>query len=330
MVVLRLLVFHQGFDFLTSSRKNNFMRKLMMTTMILLLAITIVAAQPGQGNRGTKKPDLFSQLDLTAEQKEQIKTIKMEARSKAKAAREQMRETKPDRSAMKKAREQNRQAIEAVLTPEQKEKLAKLTAERKAAWESVDKKALKQELQAHQEDKVAPVIKAARGQLNQFISAEDQLALDRLREVFKNKPGAKLRGNKAAGAKGQRPTPEQIETRKTEAKAWSEAHAEDLAELKVLTTKYQADLKRIQTRLQPQMEAWAKEKKEIVRTHLPEDAPQKAGHNRAEKRRKGKAQERDDQEPGKMKEKKGGKKKGEKGGRKGKWPKAAAFLLMEG
>ena len=161
-------------------------------------------------------------------------------------------------------------------------------------------------------------------------SSVDQLALDRLREVFKNKPGAKLRGNKAAGTPGQRPTPEQIEARKAAGKAWHEAHTEDLAELKALTTKYQADLKRVQTRLQPQMEAWAKEKKEIVRTHLPEDAPQKAGHNRAEKRRKGKAQKREGQQPSKIKEKDGGKKKGEKAGRKGGWPKAAAFLLMEG
>lgn len=306
------------------------MRKLMMTTMVLLLAITIVAAQPGQGKRGQHKQNLYSQLDLTAEQKEQIKTIKTEARAKAKAAREQIRESKPDRSAMKNFREENRQAIEAVLTPEQKEKLAKFVAERKAARESVDKEAIKQDLKAHRENKVAPVIKAARGQLNQFVSAEDQLALNRLREVFKNKPGAKQGGHKAAGTPGQRPTSAQLEERKAAGKAWREAHAEDIAELKVLTTKYQADLKRIQTRLQPQMEAWAKEKREIVRSHLPEDAHQKAGSDRAKRPRKDKAQRREGHKPDKMKGKDGAKKKAGKAGRKGGWPKAAAFLLMEG
>lgn len=306
------------------------MRKLMMTTMVMLLAITIVAAQPGQGKRGQQKHNLYSQLDLTAEQKEQIKTIKIEARAKVKAAKEQIRETRPDRSEVQKIREESKKAFEAVLTSEQKEKLAKMVAERKAAMASVDKKALIAELKAHRESDVAPVIKAARGQLDQFISAEDQLAISRLREVFKNKPGAKKRDSKAAGTPGQHPTQEQIEERKAVAKAWSEAHAEDIAELKTLTTKYEADLKRIQTRLQPQMEAWKKEKREIVRSHLPEDAPQKANLDRAEMQKKEKMRKRGDHKPGKAEGERGQKKKAAWTSRKGEWPKAAFFLLMEG
>jgi Spy/CpxP family protein refolding chaperone len=306
------------------------MRKLMMTTMVLLLAITIVAGQPGQGKRGQQKQNLYSQLDLSAEQQEQIKAIKIKAWAKAKAAKEQVRETRPDRSEMQKIREESKKAIEAVLTPEQKEKLAKMAADRKAAMESVDKKALKAELKAHHEDEVAPVIKAARGQLDQFISAEDQLAINRLREVFKDKPGAKKRGPKAAGVQGQRPNQEQIEARKAEAKAWTEAHAEDIAELKTLTTKYQEDLKRIQTRLQPQMEAWKKEKREIVRSHLPEDAPQKANPGRDGKQKKERMRKRGARKPGKAEGERGQQKKAGRTGRKGGWPKAASFLLMEG
>ncbi|WP_020569483.1 Spy/CpxP family protein refolding chaperone [Neolewinella persica] len=305
------------------------MRKLMMTALFLLIAVSIVAAQPGQGKKGTKKPDLYSQLDLTAEQQEQIKTIKMEARTKAKASREQAQETKPDRTAMKQLREENRQAIEAVLTPVQKEKLAKVRAERKAAWESVDKAAMKQEMKAHQENEVIPVIKAARGQLNQFISAEDQEALVRLREVFKTQRQTNLRGQKEAGSRAQRPTPEQMENVKAERLAWREAHSTEITELKALTTKYEADLKRIQARLQPQMEAWQKEKKEIMRSYLPEDAPQKAESNRSGKPGQGTAQKHRGHKPGKADGKDSAKRSGIAGG-KGGWPKAAAFLLMEG
>ncbi|MFK8164287.1 MAG: Spy/CpxP family protein refolding chaperone [Lewinella sp.] len=297
------------------------MRKLMMTTLVLLLAVTIVVAQPGKGKRGQKQPDLYSQLDLTAEQQEQIKTIKTEARAKAKASMQQEQEKRPDRSAMKQLREESRQAIEAVLTVEQKEKLAKLAAERKAAWESVDKKALKQEMKTHREEEVIPVIKAARGQLDQFISAEDQQAIVRLREVFKTQRLTNQRGQKKAKSKGQRPTSEQKESIKAERETWREAHSAEIAELKALTTKYQEDLKRIQTRLQPQMEAWNKEKKEIVRAHLPEDAPQKAAHDRTRGPKKGRAQQRHDE---------GADKKSVRGGERGGWPKAAAFLLMEG
>jgi hypothetical protein len=182
-------------------------------------------------------------------------------------------------------------------------------------------------MKEHRENEVVPVVKAARGQLNQFISAEDQQAIVRLREVFKTKPQTKHRGQKKAGSPGQRPTPDQIESIKAEYKAWGEAHTADIAELKVLTTKYQADLKRIQTRLQPQMEAWEKEKKEIMRSHLPEDARQKAAPNRSRKARKGKAHKPQGHKPGKAQGEDGARKRG---GRKGGWPKAAAFLLMEG
>jgi hypothetical protein len=231
---------------------------------------------------------------------------------------------------MKQFREENRQAIEAVLTPEQKEKLAKITAERKAAWQSVDKTAMKQELQAHREREVLPVIKAARGQLNQFISAEDQLAIDRLRKVFKDKPGAKSLSFKATNSPGQRPTQEQMGERKAAGKAWREAHTEDIAELKALTTKYQADLERIQTRLEPQTKAWAQEKREIVRSHLPEGASRKTAPDGVRKHREGKAKKRPDHKSGRMKGENGAKKEGARTGGKGSWPKAAAFLLMEG
>lgn len=283
----------------------------MMTATLLLFAATFVLAQPGRGQRGPKQADLYSELGLTAQQQEQIKTIRTEARAKFKPA-DAAAGARPDREAMHKAKQETAQAIDAVLTPAQREQLTKLKAERKAAMESVDQKAIRSDLKAHHANEVQPVLKAARGQLDQFISAEDKVAIERLRGVFTTKPGHQQM--KEAGREGQprqRPTEEEMAARKAEGKAWQDAHAADIAELKSLTTKYQADLDRIQQRLQPQMDEWAREKQEIVKSHLPEDASQRAGKKPAGK----------DAHQGK------GKKQREQ--RKG-WPRSSAFLLMKG
>lgn len=279
----------------------------MMTATMLLFAASFVLAQPGRGQRGQDKPDLYSELNLTAEQQEQIKTIRMEAREKAKATATAPG-TRPDRESMRKMKEETGKAIEAVLTPAQREQLTKLKAERKAALQSVDKQAIQSELKQYHANEVAPVLKAARGQLNQFISAEDQASLERLRGVFATKPGADRMGK--AGQERSRPTEEEMAAKKAEHKAWREAHAADIAELKALTTKYQADLDRVQQRLQPEMDKWAKERQEIVKSHLPEDAPAHAGKRGERKPQRGH-----------------GKQGGE--GHQG-WPKASAFLLMKG
>lgn len=275
------------------------MRKLMMTATLFLLAVTFVLAQPGKGQRGPKGAQMFSELELSPEQKEQMKTIRKEAKTKMQNLRGQQ-----DRTAMATIKEETKAAMEAVLTPEQREKLATIVAERKAAMAAIDKEAIKADLKAHREEEVIPVIKAARGQLNQFISAEDQQAIDRLRDIYAAKPGADRRSQKKAGQRGERPSPEQLEARKAEGKAWREAHTAELEEMKALVAKYKEDIKRIQDRMAPQMKAWQEEKREIIQSHLPEDAPKRAG-------------------------KKGRRSSDKKGKEKEGWPKAAAFLLLK-
>jgi len=283
-----------------------------MTMMALLLAVTVATAQRGHGQRGQ---DLMSELSLTTEQQEQIKAIKLESRTQAKEMREQNPDQRPDREAMKKMRDAVQAKVEAVLTPEQREKLTAIKAERKAAWETVDRKGLKAALKEHNETKVKPVISAARAQLDQFISAEDQAALNRLRPVFADKPKGKApRGRTRGKARGQKPSKEDKAAKKAAVETWKTDHATEIAELKALTKKYANDLQRIQERMKPQREQWAKEKRAIMSEYLPEQAKQK------------------------MKGGKDGARKG-KGNRRGKgkqgetaredWPKGAAFLLMK-
>lgn len=283
-----------------------------MTMMALLLAVTVATAQRGHGQRGQ---DLMSELSLTTEQQEQIKAIKLESRTQAKEVREQNPDQHPDREAMKKMRDATQAKVEAVLTPEQREKLTAIKAERKAAWETVDRKGMKAALKEHNETKVKPVISAARAQLDQFISAEDQAALNRLRPVFADKPKGKAsRGRTRGKARGEKPAKEDKAAKKAAVETWKTDHATEIAELKALTKKYADDLQRIQERMKPQREQWAKEKRAIMSEYLPEQAKQKM-KGRKDGARKGKSNRR------------GKGKQGETA--REDWPKDAAFLLMK-
>jgi Spy/CpxP family protein refolding chaperone len=295
------------------------MRKVMMTMMVLLLAVTIATAQRGQGQR---PPALPAELNLTTEQQEQIKAIRQATRTEMQELRTQNPDQRPDRAAMKKMREASMAKVEAILTTEQREQLAALKAERKAAWKAVDKKGMKEALKAHHETKVKPVLSAARSQLDQFISAEDKTALERLRPVFAAKPKGKAgKGRSKGKARGEKPSEADIAARKAAMETWKEDHAEEIAELKTLTKKYATDLKRIKERMQPQQEQWGKEKREIMQEYLPEEAgkmKRRGGKNRKDKSAKGKRKG--------MEQKKG---KPGKAGHED-WPKGAAFLLMQG
>jgi Spy/CpxP family protein refolding chaperone len=282
------------------------MRKLLMTATALLLTISVITAQRGQGQRGGN--DLLSEIQLTTEQREQIKAITAESRAQTKVLRETNDGERPDRATHLEARKAMATKIEAVLTAEQRNQIDALKAERKAAYKFVDQKALKAALKAHTENEVKPVISAARAQFDQFISAEDHTALDRLRSVFASQPKRK------AGTKtDQKPTEAEMSAQKAAVQQWKTDHAAEITELKALTEKYDADLKRLQERMAPQRQQWVTEKREIMAKHLPEGV---------DEGRKAKARSaRDDS--GKAD------KKGDRKGEQGEWPRSRAFLLMK-
>lgn len=293
----------------------------MMTLMVLLLAVTIATAQRGQRQGGGH--DLLSELKLTTEQQAQIKAIREEGRAQMQEMRKQNPDQRPDREAMKKMHAAAQAKVEAVLTPAQREQLTAIKAERKAAWKAVDKKGMKAELKAHDETKVKPVISAARAQFDQFLSAEDKATLERLRPVFAARPNGKAGAEKGLGkAKGQKPSAADVAAKKATMEAWKTEHAAEIAELKTLTQKYAADLERLQERLQPQREQWAKEKREIISRYLPENAERAKG-KMAGVPRGGKAGKANGKGRPQGKERQN-KKEHEN------WPRGAAFLLLKG
>ena len=184
---------------------------------------------------------------------------------------------------------------------------------------SVDKKALKADLKKIREE-AKEVVSAARGQLNQFISEEDKVAIDRLRAVYATNPMMQKRGK---GKKGQRPGQKDQADRpdrdahKAAVAEWKEAHKADIAEAQALADKYAEDMARIREKLAPQMEKWEQQKRDVVESYLPDGMAPKA-KGRAGKGKKGKKRGRAQRAgtPDASKE-------------KGQGKKAVGFLLMK-
>ena len=262
------------------------MRQLILTTL-LVLSTALAFAQPGRG----QDKNVFSELNLTEQQQTTIAAIRKDSRDQMQALRQGGE--RPDRATMQKLRQDTRAKMEAVLTPEQRTQLAAQRAERKQQRKNVDREALRADLQAHRAEEVEPVLRAARGRLNELITAEDKVAIERLRGVYATRPARKAAGGRAAGDDSAR------QAQREEAKQWREAHADDIAELQALTEKYRTEIDRVQERLQPNAEQWKAERRAIAEEHV------------GDKKRKGQRNN-----------------KGAKGENKG-WQKAGAFLLLK-
>ena len=102
-----------------------------MTLLAVLLLSTAAMAQRGKAGMD------MSQLNLTEEQKTELKAIRTAAREKAKALRPAEGEA-PNREAMRTIKEETQKAMMAVLTTEQRAELEAQRAARKEAWEQVD------------------------------------------------------------------------------------------------------------------------------------------------------------------------------------------------
>lgn len=266
------------------------MQKLLLTLVVLLTAVSLSFAQPERGGR-QRGPDFISQLDLTAEQQAAIAEIRKAAQEKGKALRQQG--TRPDRAAMKQIRETSMREVEAVLTPAQLEKLGELKANQRNRAKD-DKKALRQDLKVYRDEEITPILRAARAQLDEFISTEDQATIAALRKTLKKERKGTKKEQKGADR----------ETRKAGMEQWKNEHAAEFATLNQLIEKYAQDIERIKGNLQPQVKKWRTEQREIIAKHLPK---------------------------GKQAKRKGGRKKPMTNTTEAnKWPNTEVFLLMKG
>jgi Spy/CpxP family protein refolding chaperone len=117
------------------------MKKIITSALVIALTIGAAQAQTTQAPEGKKhdkkehRGEGFKQLNLTAEQKAKLKTIHEEQKKEMQALKGEKDANKEQRKAI---HEKYQAQMESVLTADQKQQLAKMKEERKAAWKNGD------------------------------------------------------------------------------------------------------------------------------------------------------------------------------------------------
>ncbi|MEM9929898.1 MAG: T9SS type A sorting domain-containing protein [Bacteroidota bacterium] len=272
------------------------MTRIFLLRLVLCLGLlgssTLGFAQ--KGSHHTMKQWL-EQLDLSSEQKAELEAKKSNLDAQRKALRDQEFDSHEDRrAAHRELKEQERNALQEILTEEQLGKLMALRTaareEHREAMKNVDRKGLREALHQHHETEVLPVLRAQRAKLDANISKADQQKITVLRQDMAqlraerkakraDKKQERERGNEHDGMRKKRPahaalTPEQ-EAQK--------------AEVKALTEKYKPAIKALFEEIKPQAEQWRAEREAIKAEFLPDGFAEKrkgdAHHQKARHRK---------------------------------------------
>lgn len=248
-------------------------------TQIMLLACLLLLVQGivGQNNRSSHprhhglSEKLQEELNLTSEQEAQIDAINAEYKEKRKVLRANNTSDKQQqRVESKKLSQEQRTAIENVLTEEQLEvlndKREKRVERRKEAWSKVDKEGLKAELEAYRVANIQPVMTVQRAKLEPSISAEDKATLNQLRVVFEEKKAERKEAREMHQATGKKTSKEAHQARKAAAK-----QDENRQKLKVLVEKYEPQIDKLLAEIEPQKAKWKADQKAIMEKYKPTD-----------------------------------------------------------
>ena len=248
-----------------------------MAMAILLLGVNLLFAQqdPPPHMRGHEPPPfrlidrIGSIVELTDTQQEDLNTIKDDFKAQFEDLKNQEFENREGhREAMKGLLESLKEEINNVLTPEQQSQLENHRSERqnqmKELFESIDHKALREEIKAYNDANVKPVLIEQRLKLDELISEEDQVLLASLRT--KMAPEKKERLDKFNGPKSKKNKPE-----------LTEEQMENRAQLKGLMEQYKEDIKSLMEEIKEDRAIWDTDIKAIRSKYIPEEMIKEEG-----------------------------------------------------
>lgn len=259
------------------------LQKIIRLALIVLAvgSLTIASAQPGpRGKRGPRGPQmdvekLKTELQLTDQQVQQIEELTAEQRTQMKQLRDtEFESPETRREAMKALQGDYRDGLADILTPEQQTKMKALQEgqrakkQERAAQFKENRKLTRDEIKSYREENVIPVLQTQRAKLESKISAEDKALISELRAKHAQRPkrleNPSIEEQKAAKA--------QFEANKEE----RQAHKE---QIKALLKTYETDIDALYAEIEPQIEEWKSEMKEIAAENRPADA-KKRKHNK--------------------------------------------------
>lgn len=239
-------------------------KSIIFIAIAMLITSSIMAQRPqrGPGNQGLQQ--LKSELSLTDEQEQQLKTLNEEFRAKIRSLREAEGEPADKRTQMQELRKAHQEAIHGILTEDQKATLKTLREEarqeRKDRRAEFDKEGLKTALEAHRNQKVLPVLQAQRAKLEKELSEEDKATIEKLRADFQTVEKRMKKGRKRGESR--------------QFKGFTEEEKAKHEQLKGLVEKYNDQIGMLLEEIQPQAEKWREETKAIYEKYRPESTEQ--------------------------------------------------------
>ena len=246
------------------------LKNIISVSFVFLFALFAQDAFAQRGQHGDIVEHLKNHLELTAEQETELNAIAEKYNTRIKELRTDANGSGENREKIKELRHAQRAEVNKVLTAEQEAILKEKRMANRANHQKGEHQAMRAEMKKYREENVKPVFAAQLVQLESKISAADRATLAELRVIF----AKEKQPHTANGKKGERPNREE---RATQRDAFETKYAKEIATLKSLTEKYDAELENIRVALQPQAEQWKKDMQAISQKHLT-DAEGKKGH----------------------------------------------------
>ncbi len=240
--------------------------QIIFIAIAMLISTSIMAQRPQRGPARQGIDQLKSELNLTDAQQQQIQKINEEYQAKFKTLRDAEGEATDKRTQMQELRKAQHEAIQGVLTDEQKATLKSLREEAREEMKdrraNFDKDGLRSELEAHRTNTVLPVLQAQRAKLETQLSTEDKATIAKLRADFQTVERRMKKGERPE--KGRR------------FQGFTEEEKAKHEQLKALVEKYDESITSLMEEIKPQAEKWREETKEIHEKYRPESADRPA------------------------------------------------------
>lgn len=268
---------------------------------ILLVALVMSTATFAQNSSLRITPGMLKnmkeELKITENQEDEINKIVTSFREKRQELRKAEVES-PDqrRTLMTAMMQEQKAALEAILTDDQKsilrerddkmkqERMAEMEA-RRNKWKGVDRKAMKAEIQTYKDEKINIVLAQQRAKLEGKISPEDRATIAELRTM-------KKRGNRGQVKKSEKKMESAPQERTSEItpqpKYKPNPRKKSADKVRVLVTKYEADIDALFEEIKPQAIRWVEDIDAIERKYTGEIKEEKAAVSEEEVNAKGK------------------------------------------
>ena len=167
--------------------KNSFL--LLLFVSLISSTVAIAQHRPHPPQMLELSDELKTELALTPEQVTAIENLQAKTKAAAEALRDNDNVAREDRrSAMREIHQNAKEELGGILSEEQMTQLREIRkakqAEHRALRESVDHKAMRQEMKAYREANIKPVMEAQRSKLDEELTAADKATLNEFRSTL--------------------------------------------------------------------------------------------------------------------------------------------------